>query len=132
VIHAGATAAYLARNGEIIPLCADDGLDDPQIPVLSRAFATGPALDVSVSNARLAPGDAIVLIGRRVASEMEVRALLARLEESELAEQVLVARFEDDGAPAPLRVTSARLRFWPLLLRGLALIGFVAAAVIAH
>ncbi|MFY9860485.1 MAG: hypothetical protein WA668_06855 [Candidatus Cybelea sp.] len=133
VIHAGATAAYLVRDGEIIPLCADDGLDDPQIPVLARAFATAPALDVSVSNARLAPGDAIVLIGRRVSSELQLRALLQRLDESEPAEQVLVARFEEDGALGePRGGARRRVRFGPLALRILALIGFLAAAVLAH
>ena len=133
MIHAGATAAYLARDGEIVPLCADDGLDDPQIPVLARAFATAPALDVSVSNARLAPGDAIVLIGRRVASETHLRELLARLDESEPAEQILVARFEDDAALAEPRAGARRrARFVPLISRGLALIGFLIAAVVAH
>jgi hypothetical protein len=132
VIHAGATAAYLARAGEITPLCVDDGLDE-QIAVLSRAFATGPALDVSVTNARLALGDAIVLLGRRVAGEAELRELLRRLEESEPAEQILVARFEDDAALADPRDAGAhRPRAGLPLPWVLAAVGFLLAAVIAH
>lgn len=132
VIHAGATAAYLARDGAITPLCVDDGLDE-QIAVLSRAFATGPALDVSVTNARLALGDAIVLLGRRVAGEAELRELLRRLEESEPAEQILVARFEEDAALAEPRGTGARRAQAGLPLPWiLAAVGFLLAAVVAH
>ncbi|HEY2475263.1 MAG TPA: hypothetical protein VGI19_10725 [Candidatus Cybelea sp.] len=132
VIHAGATAAYLARDGEITPLCVDDGLDE-QIAVLSRAFATAPALDVSVTNTRLALGDAIVLLGRRVAGEAELRELLRRLEESEPAEQILVARFEEDAALGEPRGTSPRRTRAGLPLPWvLAAVGFLLAAVVAH
>ena len=65
VIHAGATAAYLARAGDVVPLCEDDAMDDRPVAVLARAFAVAPVLDVVVTNARLVPGDAIVLLGRR-------------------------------------------------------------------
>jgi hypothetical protein len=113
VIHAGATAAYLAHGGEITPLCADDVMDDRRIAVLARAFAVAPSLDVTLSNARLTAGDAIVLLGRRIADDGERRALLELLEGSEPGDHVLVARFEEDvaGAPAPRGIAAALRRF---------------------
>lgn len=135
VIHAGATAAYLARAGEIVPLCEDDAMDERPIAVLARAFAVGPVLDVVVTNARLIGGDAIVLLERRIAGESERRALLERLEAAEPGEQILVARFEDDAAvvtEAPRAAVMLPATIGRIFARVAAVIGFIAAAVIAH
>jgi hypothetical protein len=135
VIHAGATAAYLARDGEIAPLCVDDAMEERQIPVLARTFITGPSLDVTISNARLLPGDAIVLLGRRIAGELERASLMQRLQENEPGEQILVARFEEDAVAA--NGGGAALRPFGRIGRAfavgvLAAIGFLLAAVVAH
>lgn len=134
VIHAGATAAYLAHAGEITALSAADAMDELQIPVLARAFATGPVLDVSVANARLSPGDAIVLLGRRVAGDAERRALLDVLEANEPGEQVLVARFEEDAtlADASAKPLAFARAVVPIAIRAAAALGFLLAAVLAH
>ncbi len=135
VIHAGATAAYLARAGDVVPLCEDDAMDDRPVAVLARAFAVAPVLDVVVTNARLVPGDAIVLLGRRLASESERRTLFDRLEATEPGEQILVARFEDDASavvaelPKVGALPAAILR---ILVRVAAASGFIVAAVLAH
>jgi len=134
VIHAGATAAYLARDGAIAPLCDDDVMEERPVPVLIRAFAAAPTLDVAISNVRLIPGDAIVLLGRRIAGASERRMLLDRLEASELGEQILVARFEEDaGAISPVpgasSYTSTIARAFGRIA---AAIGFLTAAVLAH
>jgi hypothetical protein len=135
VIHAGATAAYLARGGAIAPLCNDDVMEERPIPVLARAFAAAPVLDVSISNVSLIPGDAIVLLGRRIAGASERQTLLERLEASDPGEQILVARFEDDeGAIFP--ASSVAVFHVPAVARMVtgiaAAIGFLAAAVLAH
>lgn len=135
VIHAGATAAYLVRAGAISSLCTDDVMEERPIPLLARAFGAAPALDVSVSNVRLIPGDAIVLLGRRIAGESERRRLLERLEASEPGEQILVARFEDDARPVAEALSVARrsaLGIASAMARIAAAIGFLAAAVLAH
>jgi hypothetical protein len=134
VIHVGATAAYLARAGAIAPLCEDDVMEERPMPVLIRAFAAAPTLDVGISNVRLIPGDAIVLLGRRITGASERRTLLDRLEASELGEQILVARFEEDaGASSPARssifCTSNIARAVTLAA---AAVVFLAAAVLAH
>jgi hypothetical protein len=134
VIHVGATAAYLARAGAIAPLCEDDVMEERPMPVLIRAFAAAPTLDVGISNVRLIPGDAIVLLGRRITGASERRTLLDRLEASELGEQILVARFEEDaGASSPARnsifCTSNIAR--AVTLAAAATV-FLAAAVLAH
>jgi hypothetical protein len=134
VIHAGATAAYLARAGAIASLCDDDVMEERPVPVLIRAFAAAPTLDVGISNVRLIPGDAIVLLGRRIAGASERRMLLDRLEASELGEQILVARFEED-AGAIFPVPSASLYTSTIaraFARIAAAIGFLTAAVLAH
>jgi hypothetical protein len=135
VIHAGATAAYLARAGAIVPLCSDDVMEERPVPVLARAFAAAPALDVGISNVRLIPGDAIVLLGRRIAGASERRTLLERLEASDLGEQILVARFEEDAGaffPAPSAAVVGAPRVARALAGIAAAIGFLAAAVLAH
>jgi hypothetical protein len=134
VIHVGATAAYLARAGAIAPLCDDDVMEERPVPVLIRAFAAAPTLDVGISNVRLIPGDAIVLLGRRITGASERRTLLDRLEASELGEQILVARFEEDAgaiAPAP-SATFCNSKIARTVTGIAAAIGFLAAAVLAH
>jgi hypothetical protein len=54
------------------------------------------------------------------------------LDESEPAEQILVARFEEDAASAEPRASARRRSRFAPLLRVLALIGFLVAAVLAH
>jgi hypothetical protein len=135
VIHAGATAAYLARAGDVVPLCEDDAMDDRPTAVLARAFAVAPVLDVVVTNARLIAGDAIVLLGRRIAGENERRTLLERLEAAEPGEQILVARFEDDSAVStavPAVTVTLPLPVARILARVGAAIAFIVAAVVAH
>ncbi len=135
VIHAGATAAYLARGGAIAPLCNDDVMEERPIPVLARAFAAAPVLDVSISNVSLIPGDAIVLLGRRITGASERQTLLERLEASDPGEQILVARFEDDEG-AIFAASSVAVFHVPAIARIVtgvaAAIGFFAAAVLAH
>jgi hypothetical protein len=132
-IHAGATAAYLMRDGEITALCTNDAMEEPRIAVLARAFAIAPTLDVTVSNTRLAPGDAIVLLGHRICGDAERRRLLQRWESGETGEQTLVARFEEDAAIAGNPRDAGRRPFGlaPLLVRAAALI-LLAAAVLTH
>lgn len=134
VIHAGATAAYLARDGKIEPLCVDDAMKEQPMPVLARAFLTSPSLDVTISNARLIPGDAIVLLGRRIVAADERESLMRRLEESELGEHILVARFEEDapGALTPPLWLRPLARVGRVAVRLLAALGFLLAAVVAH
>ena len=134
VIHVGATAAYLARAGAIAPLCDDDVMEERPVPVLIRAFAAAPTLDVGISNVRLIPGDAIVLLGRRITGASERRTLVDRVEASELGEQILVARFEEDAgaiAPAP-SATLCTSKIGRAFTGIVAAIGFLAAAVLAH
>ncbi|MFY9719411.1 MAG: hypothetical protein WAK16_07180 [Candidatus Cybelea sp.] len=135
VIHAGATAAYLARGGDVVALCEDDAMDDRPVAVLARAFAIAPVLDVVVTNARLIGGDAIVLLGRRIAGENDRRALLDRLEAAEPGEQILVARFEDDAVAAfeaPRAAVALPAPILRILVSVAAAIVFIAAAVLAH
>ena len=109
-------------------------MEERPIPVLIRAFAAAPTLDVGISNVRLIPGDAIVLLGRRITGASERRTLLDRLEASELGEQILVARFEEDaGAISPARgATFCTSRIARAVTGIAAAIGFFAAAVLAH
>lgn len=100
VLHAGATAAYLARDGDIVALSGDDVFDDRLRPLLARALVVAPVLDVTISSAMLAPGDSIVLLERRLRGDVERRALLANLDASDPGDHVLIARFERDEAAA--------------------------------
>jgi len=133
-MHAGATAAYLARDGEIVSLTRDDVFDERSRPLLVRALAVAPVLDVTISSAMLAPGDAIVLVGRRLRDAAERRALLGNLDASDPGEHVLVARFEqDDAIPSDARGLAARPRLpMPAIARFAAAIAFLAAAVFAR
>jgi hypothetical protein len=110
-------------------------MEERSVPLLSRAFAVAPTLDVSITNARLVRGDAIVLLPRRIAGESELRGLVDRLDRAEAGEQMLVARFEEDlplpvnpgGSPGSRRARSGML--WAYAAATAALI---AAAVFAH
>ncbi len=129
-IHAGATAAYLVRRGEIAALSADDVFDEQSAPLLGRAFAAAPVLDVAVSTVELEEGDVIALLGRRMQGEGGDRPTLAQLE-ADPAHRVLLARFERDevadesaGAVVP-RGSGAAV----LLTRWAAAAAFAAALV---
>jgi hypothetical protein len=98
-IQAGSTAAYLAHEGEVVALSADDVFDERNGTLLFRALGVAPALDVTISSAALAPGDALILLGRRARDEAERSVLLAQLEALDPGEHVLIARFEQDEAP---------------------------------
>ncbi len=111
VIHAGTTAAYLARNGEVAALSGDDAFDETRFPLLTRALGTDATLDVTVSSAVLDEGDVIILVGRRVRGEVDRLALLAHLETTNPGEQVLIARFEHDDAAADRTEQEAENRF---------------------
>lgn len=133
-MHAGATAAYLARDGEIVSLTRDDVFDEVSRPLLVRALAVAPVLDVTISSAILAPGDAIVLVGRRLRDAAERRALLGNLDASDPGEHVLVARFEQEDA-IPSDARGIAVRPWlpmPAIARFAAAIAFLTAAVFAH
>jgi len=130
VMHAGSTAAYLARQGEVMPLFRDDVFEERRGPLLVRAFAVAPVLDVTISSAMLAPGDALVLLGRRMRGDAERRALIASLEAGDPGERVLVARFDqDDLAPSDACVAAPRRPLARALARVAAAIAFVVAAV---
>jgi hypothetical protein len=133
-MHAGATAAYLARDGDVIALSGDDVFDERQMPLLVRALGAAPALDITISSTQLAEGDAIVLLGRRVRGAEDRRALLGYVEANDPGEHVLVARFEHDDAAqrdAP-RPPGLRSLCVTALTRVAAAIAFLIAAVSAH
>jgi hypothetical protein len=133
VLHAGATAAYLARGGDLMALSGDDVFEDRRKPVLVRALAVAPVLDVTISNTILSQGDAIVLLGRRLRDDTERRALLANLDASDPGEHVLVARFEyDDAAPGEFASVIRPPIFARALARTAAAISFLIAAVITR
>ena len=133
VVQAGSTAAYLAHGGEILALSDDDVFDDRSSVLLYRALGVGPGLDVTVSSTVLAPGDAIVLLGRRTRGEAERRALLERLEAPYPGEHVLVARFEiDDPAQQESATGSAGEGSAARFVRIAAAVAFLIALVLAH
>jgi hypothetical protein len=130
VMHAGSTAAYLAREGEVMPLFRDDVFEEQRGALLVRAFAVAPVLDVTISSAMLAPGDAIVLLGRRMRGDADRRAVLATLDAVDPGERVLIARFDqDDVAPGDGHVTAPPRPTARLLAAFAAAIAFIAAAV---
>jgi len=134
VLHAGATAAYLARDGEVVALCVDDVFDERRRPLLGRAFVTDSSLDVAISSAALLAGDAIVLLERRLRGEADRRALLTSLDASDPGEHVLVARFEHDDALGDDASANAgrRRNAAPAIARAAAALAFALAAVFAH
>ncbi|HZV77833.1 MAG TPA: hypothetical protein VFF63_08765 [Candidatus Babeliales bacterium] len=134
VMQAGSTAAYLAHDGDLAVISGDDALDLPGTPVLFHAVGTGPLLDLAISSATLAPGDAIVLLDRRLRSPSERQALLAQLEAADPGEHVLVARFEgDDSMQDQTGAASIRKPAKvSLLARAVAGLGFLLATVCIH
>ena len=131
-IQAGSTAAYLAHQGEVVALSEDDVFDERSGSLLFRALGVGPALDVTISSAALAPGDAIVLLGRRARGDAERRALLGQLEASDPGEHVLVARFERDDVAAREPEIGGAIGVVPALARAAAAIAFLVAMVCSH
>ncbi len=135
VMHAGATAAYLVRDGEILALSGDDLFDELQTPLLARAFVAAPVLDVTVSSTSLEEGDVLVLLGRRVRSEADCRALLTPRETGDPREHVLIARFEHDDVAEQEAQRIVRRRsaaFGPSLARAIAGAAFIIASVYVH
>jgi hypothetical protein len=132
VIHCGGTAAYLAHRGEVVALSSDDTFDDASLPLLARALGTTPALDVTVSNVTLDEGDVIVLLGRRVPGDVDRRALIAHVENTDPAEHVLVARFERDDALDEADAALPSFALVPAIARIVAAIGFVLVMVYAR
>jgi hypothetical protein len=128
-IQAGSTAAYLAHEGEIVALSADDVFEERRGSLLFRALGVAPALDVTISSAALAPGDAIILLGRRARDEGERSALLAQLEALDPGEHVLIARFEQDETAAADASGPRRSGERPWLARVAAAIASFFAAV---
>lgn len=108
VLHCGGTAAYLVHRGGVAALTRDDAFDDASLPLLARALCTAASLDVTVSNVTLDPGDVIVLLGHRVAGDVDRGALIAHVEAAGPVEHVLVARFDRDDAGLGDAIASAR------------------------
>lgn len=130
-IQAGSTAAYLIHDGDVVALSEDDVFDDRPGGVLFRAIGLGPALDVTIASAPLAPNDAILLLGRRVRDAAERSALAEQLDDVEAGDHVLVASFERDD-PLPLQPRVATLHLAAPFVRAAAAIAFLIAAVCAH
>jgi protein phosphatase len=59
--HVGGTRAYLGRAEELTALTIDDAVGEGAQRLLTRALGTQPVLEPSLSQLRLAPGDALVL-----------------------------------------------------------------------
>jgi serine/threonine protein phosphatase PrpC len=96
VLHAGGTAAYLARRGEVRTVTSDDSLhEDGCQGVLSRALGIASTLDVSVTRVPFSAGDVMILITHRVRGEVDRRALVAHVETAGNSEHLLVIRFDD-------------------------------------
>jgi hypothetical protein len=128
-IQAGSTAAYLAHEGEIVALSADDVFDERHGSLLFRALGVAPALDVTISSAALAPGDAIILLGRRARDEAERGTLLAQLEAPDPGDHVLIARFEQEETAAPDLSGARQTGKRPWFARVMAAVAFAIAAV---
>ena len=88
--HLGNTAAYLSRGGYMISLTKDDSctFDVPvgravavsaHPPILTRALASAPHVELSVCSFRVGSDDAIVLSSKRLAGFEDRRALSAWL-----------------------------------------------------
>lgn len=127
-MHAGATAAYLVRNGSIVALSADDAFGEGAA-LLGRAFAAAPVLDAAVSSMELEEGDVIALLGRRLVPRAG-RVTLAELEEN-LEERALLARFERDDEAENVADDAPRRRVLGALRVAIA-IGLAAALVFAR
>jgi hypothetical protein len=134
VMHAGATAAYLAHRGDVVALTGNDSFDDAELPLLGRSLGTTPALDVAVSSVGLDEGDVIVLTGHRVPGDVDRQALIAHVEGSGPSERVLVVRFESDdaGAADAARSERSRARVAPIAARIAAAIAFLLAVACTY
>lgn len=134
IMQAGSTAAYLARDGEVVALSGDDLFDEQGTPLLFRALAIGPALDLAISSATLAQGDVIVLLDRRLRVPADRRALLAQLETPTPGEHVLIARIERDEPAQTIAPSRPRpsARLYPAFARLAAALAFLIAVVFAR
>jgi hypothetical protein len=108
VMHAGGTAAYLAHRGDVIALSGDDTFDDASLPLLARSVGTTATLDLAVSSVTLDEGDVIILVGRRVPGNVDVRGFIAHVESVDAADHLLVARFEREDAGEELAESARR------------------------
>ncbi len=107
VAHAGGTAAYLLRDGNVVRLTKTDAIQTSAGMLLTRALGTEPDLRVSVGTIALSDGDGIVFAARRYSPEEEQR----RHWESE---QALIVRFAaspplampHEGSPVRRTVTA--------------------------
>lgn len=113
--HAGSTGAYLARDGYVVSLTKNDTFEGEGVPVLTRALGVAPTIDVAACSFTLSDGDTLVLTGRRLREAEERRRLAECLtygaQESGEGEQMLIVRFQPDGAeqvPAPPESQSAQ------------------------
>jgi hypothetical protein len=133
VLHAGATAAYLAHAGDVVALSGDDGFDESGALLLARAFGAAPSLDVAVTSVSLDEGDVIVLLDRRVPGDVDRRALIAHVEAAAPNDHVLVARFErDDALAIDVASTPPPVPLAPAIARLIAAVIFVVLVVYAH
>jgi hypothetical protein len=131
IMHAGGTAAYLAHRGDVIALSGDDTFDDASLPLLARCVGTTASLDLAVSSVTLDEGDVVILVGRRVPGDIDVRGFIAHVESADAADHLLVARFEREDAGDEI-IDRARTHpaFYAFAIaRILAAIGFVLAMV---
>jgi len=133
-MHAGATAAYLARDGEIVSLTRDDVFDEVSRPLLVRALAVAPVLDVTISSAILAAGRCD-RPGRTAFARCRRATRLTRKSRCERSGRTrAVARFEQEDA-IPSDARGIAVRPWlpmPAIARFAAAIAFLTAAVFAH
>jgi hypothetical protein len=133
VMQAGATAAYLVHDGELTALSGDDLFEGRHAPLLFRAFATAPSLDVIVSSVTLAQGDVIVLLDHRLREQADRITLIAQLETSDPGEHVLFARIErDDPTPGEMLSRPRAAALEPWLPRIVAALAFLVAVVLAR
>jgi hypothetical protein len=134
IMQAGSTAAYLARNGEVVALSGDDPFDGQGVPLLFRALAVGPALDLAVSSTTVTQGDVIVLLDRRLRAPADRHALLAQLEASNPGEHVLIARIERDDPSQNVGPGLRRIGIAPhaALVRLAAVLAFLIVVVFAR
>jgi hypothetical protein len=94
--HVGSTAAYLARDGYVVPLTKNDAFEGDGLPVLTRAVGVAPTVEVAVCSFSLNEGDALVLSGRRLREAEERRRLsecLSAMQDGSVHEQLLVVRY---------------------------------------
>jgi hypothetical protein len=130
VMHAGGTAAYLAHRGDVVALSGDDTFDDSSLPLLARSLGTTATLDLAVSSVTLDEGDVIILIGRRIPGDVDVRSFIAHVESPDSPDHLLGARFEREDAAEEIeeRVRGRRSVFYvTAIARIFAAIGFVLA-----